>query len=71
MDSTYIPQKSEGMSRRYHRFLAWFSLIALVSSLSLSSCRVLRGDPRKNCNHPEHGDYMREKQMQRFNKSGR
>lgn len=58
------------MMRRYHRGLAWLFLVALMGSLTLTSCRALRGDPRKNCNHPEHGDYMREKQMKRFNKSG-
>ncbi|MCI4670123.1 MAG: hypothetical protein MRZ79_18445 [Bacteroidia bacterium] len=31
----------------------------------LSSCRALKGDPRKNCNHPDHGKYMREMQMKR------
>lgn len=58
------------MTRRFHRLLAWGALLALLASLTLTSCKVLRGDPRKNCNHPEHGEYMRQKQMERFNKSG-
>lgn len=30
----------------------------LILGAALSSCA---GDPRKNCNHPQHGQYMKEK----------
>ncbi|MDX1909585.1 MAG: hypothetical protein SF053_21275 [Bacteroidia bacterium] len=40
-------------------------MMALVLVLGLSSCRALRGDPRKNCNHPDHGNYMREQRMKK------
>lgn len=46
----------------YSRFLL---LGLLLLALGLSSCKILRGDPRKNCNHPKHGQYMKEKQMKR------
>jgi hypothetical protein len=39
-------------------------LMLLVGSL-LSSCRILKGDPRKNCNHPEHGKYMMEQHQKK------
>jgi hypothetical protein len=42
-----------------------YTLLALVgfmfAGLVLSSC----GDPRKNCNHPDHGRYMNEKLMKK------
>lgn len=47
------------------RSISLLLVFALLAGLGLSSCRVLRGDPRKNCNHPKHGDYMRELQMKR------
>lgn len=40
-------------------------LILLMLSFSaaiLSSCAA---DPRKNCNHPQHGQYMNEKIMKK------
>lgn len=52
------------LSRRWTSLLLIFSLMA---PLTLTSCKVLRGDPRKNCNHPDHGDYMREQQQKRMN----
>jgi ABC-type oligopeptide transport system substrate-binding subunit len=58
------------MMRRYNRWFAWIALFALAGSLTLTSCKALRGDPRKNCNHPKHGDYMREQQQKNFGKSG-
>jgi|GEM_PF-1340159 len=42
----------------------WFiriSLFLILASFILPACKLLRGDPRKNCNHPKHGEYMREK----------
>ena len=33
-------------------------------------CAMLRGDPRKNCNHPKHGEYMKEKQSKQFKSKG-
>lgn len=39
----------------YKRF-ATLCILAFTAALVLSSC-----DPRKNCNHPDHGRYMQEK----------
>jgi hypothetical protein len=52
------------------RQFAWIAFLAVLVSFTLSSCKILRGDPRRNCNHPEHGDYMREKQVKGMQKSG-
>jgi hypothetical protein len=41
------------------------ALLALCSLLLFSSCRMLMGDPRKNCNHPQHGNYMREQHQKK------
>ncbi|MEO0897115.1 MAG: hypothetical protein AAFY71_11995 [Bacteroidota bacterium] len=41
-------------------------IVVFVGGIFLSSCRMLKGDPRKNCNHPKHGQYMREVQMKRM-----
>lgn len=38
-------------------------LMLFLASIVLSSCALLRGDPRKNCNHPDHGEYMMEKRQ--------
>ncbi|MEL7341111.1 MAG: hypothetical protein AAGM67_11535 [Bacteroidota bacterium] len=51
--------------KQYRRFLASLMILAFVGGLSFSSCKALRGDPRKNCNHPKHGEYMKEQQMKR------
>jgi len=58
------------MIRFPKRWTALLFLLALLGSLAFSSCKMLRGDPRRNCNHPEHGEYMKEKQMERFRKNG-
>lgn len=50
---------------RYRQFLSFLMIFAFVGGLTLSSCKALRGDPRKNCNHPKHGEFMKEKQMKR------
>ena len=42
------------MNRKRKLFLAL--ALVFVTGILLSSC-----DPRKNCNHPEHGKYMQEK----------
>lgn len=39
--------------------------LLLVAGSLFSSCRILKGDPRKNCNHPEHGKYMMEQNQKR------
>ena len=39
----------------YKRF-ATLCVLTFTAALILSSC-----DPRKNCNHPDHGRYMQEK----------
>ena len=44
--------------------------LCLMASFTLSSCKMLKGDPRKNCNHPKHGIYMQEKQMKKLRKKG-
>ncbi|MEM7371216.1 MAG: hypothetical protein AAF587_21550 [Bacteroidota bacterium] len=44
--------------KKNQRFIALLLVLAFTASLVLSSCRMFRGDPRKNCNHPEHGKYM-------------
>ncbi len=48
--------------------LKTLACIGLLSIMVFSGCSMLRGDPRKNCNHPDHGAYMREQQMKNFNK---
>ena len=40
-------------------------ILMFIAGTVLSSCRVFRGDPRKNCNHPEHGKYMLEKRKKK------
>ncbi|MCB0835327.1 MAG: hypothetical protein KDD63_22345 [Bacteroidetes bacterium] len=40
-------------------------IMAFLAGTILSSCRVFMGDPRKNCNHPEHGKYVLEKRKQK------
>ena len=40
-------------------------LLALTAAWLLQGC-FLRGDPRKNCNHPKHGEYMKEQQMKKM-----
>lgn len=49
----------------YKKFTYIILTLLTVFALSLSSCRMLMGDPRKNCNHPEHGAYMKEKFMKK------
>ena len=41
-------------------------LTAFFLGATLSSCAILRGDPRKNCNHPQHGQYMQEKRSKKM-----
>ena len=50
------------MKKLRHIFLL-LTILALLGSVVLSSCAALRGDPRRNCNHPDHGKYMQEKRM--------
>lgn len=47
--------------KRITRNVSLLLILAFLSGMTLSSCRILRGDPRKNCNHPQHGQYMLEK----------
>lgn len=53
------------------KFLSYFSLLAFLLCITLTSpsCakvkRVVMGDPRKNVNHPKHGDFVREKRMKK------
>ncbi len=54
------------MKKRTIKLLA----ILVIASFSLSACKALRGDPRKNCNHPKHGEYMLQKQMGKHRKKG-
>jgi hypothetical protein len=54
------------MKKRTVKILA----LLLMASLALSSCKLLRGDPRKNCNHPKHGEYMMQKRMGKMKKQG-
>jgi len=54
------------MKKRTVKLLA----ILVLASFSLSACKALRGDPRKNCNHPKHGEYMLQKQMKGHKKRG-
>ncbi|MEM7659214.1 MAG: hypothetical protein AAF399_24045 [Bacteroidota bacterium] len=51
--------------KRFIRPVAWLFILAFAASLLLSSCRVFMGDPRKNCNHPDHGKYMKEQSFKR------
>jgi len=43
-----------------------FFIALFLGSVLLSSCAMLKGDPRKNCNHPKHGQYMKEQQLKRI-----
>lgn len=60
-------------------------IMLLTASILLPSCytankikrkgtfvmkKIFIGDPRKNCNHPEHGEYMREREVKRMRKHG-
>ncbi|MEL6675177.1 MAG: hypothetical protein AAFR61_23410 [Bacteroidota bacterium] len=47
------------------RTISILLVAVFLAGTVLSSCRILRGDPRKNCNHPKHGEYMKEQQMKR------
>ncbi|MFN8397985.1 MAG: hypothetical protein U0176_25435 [Bacteroidia bacterium] len=40
-------------------------LILLTGAMVLGIVSSCAGDPRKNCNHPQHGSYMREMQKKR------
>jgi len=51
--------------RKRLRSFAILALLALGGSMMLSACAILRGDPRKNCNHPQHGQYMLEQHKKR------
>jgi hypothetical protein len=53
--------------KRFPRSLAMFFVFIFLGSLLFSSCRLFMGDPRKNCNHPDHGKYVKE---QHKNKTG-
>lgn len=39
-------------------------LLAIFIGFALQSC-FLRGDPRRNCNHPQHGNYVKEQRMKK------
>ena len=43
--------------------------LLLIMGLTMPSCakvkKLVLGDPRKNCNHPKHGDWVREKRMKK------
>ncbi len=53
------------------KFLSKFAMLALLLFIAVSapSCakvkRVVLGDPRKNVNHPKHGEWVREKRMKK------
>lgn len=53
------------MMKQPRRPLILMLLLAFAGSLTLSACASLRGDPRKNCNHPKHGQYMMEQHKKR------
>ncbi|MFK7970557.1 MAG: hypothetical protein AB8F95_09325 [Bacteroidia bacterium] len=40
-------------------------ILLFITALAFSSCKMFKGDPRKNCNHPEHGKYMQQKRMKK------
>jgi len=44
--------------------------VIFMLGLFAPACAMLKGDPRKNCNHPKHGEYMKERQQKQFNKKG-
>jgi hypothetical protein len=52
------------MEKLKHTFLT-LVILSLLGSVVLSSCAMLRGDPRRNCNHPEHGKYMQERRVKK------
>ena len=43
-----------------------FLVLLFISAMAFSSCKLLKGDPRKNCNHPDHGKYQQEKRMKKM-----
>ena len=57
--------------KHFTKKISLLLIFAFVAGLALSSCRILMGDPRKNCNHPQHGQYMKEKQQSDFNSGGK
>ncbi len=56
---------------KIRKILSKLALLALLLFIAVStpSCakvkRIVMGDPRKNCNHPKHGDWVREKRIQK------
>lgn len=52
------------------RSFALFFLLLLAGGTILSSCKILKGDPRKNCNHPKHGEYMMEQRAKNMRQQG-
>lgn len=51
--------------KKFNKQISFLLIMAFLGGMMLSSCRILRGDPRKNCNHPEHGKYMLEKRAKK------
>ncbi|MFM2375233.1 MAG: hypothetical protein RLZZ165_330 [Bacteroidota bacterium] len=41
-------------------------LVLLAGAMLMGTVASCAGDPRKNCNHPQHGAYMREQQMKKM-----
>ncbi|MDP5170759.1 MAG: hypothetical protein NWR72_10975 [Bacteroidia bacterium] len=56
--------------KKHLRFITASLIVLLLSGMMLSSCRALMGDPRKNCNHPKHGEYMMEQRAKNMRKAG-
>jgi hypothetical protein len=41
-------------------------LVLLAGAMLMGTVASCAGDPRKNCNHPQHGAYMREQQKKKM-----
>ncbi len=52
------------------RSIAMAILLLFAGGAFLSSCKILKGDPRKNCNHPKHGEYMMEQRAKNMRQQG-
>jgi hypothetical protein len=39
--------------------------ILVVAAFAIGLISSCAGDPRKNCNHPQHGQYMKEQRMKK------
>lgn len=55
-------------TRKFYVIVVQLALL-LIMGFTMPSCAKVKtlvfGDPRKNCNHPKHGDWVREQRMKK------